>query len=207
MNLPSQISERAGGILLGIARRHLAAALESASALRVGADPDPAELAEAPLLEQGASFVTLEKAGELRGCMGSLYPIRPLVDDVRTNALNAALRDPRFPPMTAGELSAVSLEVTVLSLPEPIVFGSEEEAIAALRPYRDGVVLIFEQRRSTLLPQVWDSLLTAHRFLACLKQKAGLPADFWHRAVRLERYDARTFHEVGPQAASSKDSL
>lgn len=206
--IPPHISDRAGELLVAVARRHLSSSLGSGSASRMVGDAAAADDAcEATLLEPGASFVTLEKGGELRGCMGSLYPIRALIDDVRTNALNAALRDPRFPPLTADELAVVSLEVTVLSRPEAISFTSEEDALAALRPHRDGVVFIFEQRRSTLLPQVWESLPTAQRFLACLKQKAGLPANFWHPEVRLERYSARTFSEVVDQAAASKDSL
>jgi hypothetical protein len=204
MAMPPQLSTAAAALLVAAARRRLTTAL----GVQPGASDDAAadEAAMATLLETGASFVTLTYDGELRGCMGTLYPYRPLIEDVRQNVLHAALRDPRFPPVTAAELAEVSLEVTVLSPPQSIVFASEEEALAALRPHRDGIVFIFEGRRSTLLPQVWQSLPTAQRFLACLKQKAGLPPDFWHPAVRLERYDARSFGEVADQAAASKDS-
>jgi len=194
MSDPPQLSTRIGEYLVAAARRHLTATL-TGERLSGRADGDAAPSAPA-LLDPGSTFVTLTQAEELRGCMGTLYPVRPLIEDVRHNVLNAALRDPRFPPVTPGELTDIRIEVTVLSLPEPIAFGGEEEALAALRPHRDGVVFIFEHRRSTLLPQVWESLPSPRRFLACLKQKAGLPVDFWHPAIRLERYAARSFAEA-----------
>ncbi|MDH5527758.1 MAG: AmmeMemoRadiSam system protein A [Nitrospirota bacterium] len=143
---------------------------------------------EAWLREPGAVFVTLKERGDLRGCMGTLEAYRPLADDVRSNALAAAFRDPRFPPLRAGELDLVQVEVSELSPLTEIHFTCEAEAAAHLRPGIDGVVLRWGERRGTFLPQVWEHYPAATDFLRGLKRKAGLSAAFWDPAVRLFRY-------------------
>lgn len=148
------------------------------------------------LHEPGASFVTLTQDGALRGCIGSLEAYRQLLDDVRANAIAAALRDPRFPPLRAAELAHTRIEVSLLSAPEALEFSSEADAIAGLRPGIDGVVLQYGQARGTFLPQVWESLPQPAEFLAQLKRKAGLPADFWDGGIRLARYTVRKWQEA-----------
>jgi hypothetical protein len=143
----------------------------------------------------GATFVTLTQQGELRGCIGSLEAHRPLQQDVEANAVAAALRDPRFAPLQAHELARTDIEVSLLSVREALVFGSEGEALAQLRPGVDGVVFQFDRLRSTFLPQVWEQLPDVGSFMAHLKQKAGLPADFWSAQVRLERYTVTKWKE------------
>jgi len=148
------------------------------------------------LQKPGACFVTLTRDGELRGCIGSLEAHRSLGDDLRSNALAAALRDPRFPPLTAAELPQIAIEVSVLSAPQPLAFANEADALAKLRPGIDGVIFSAGGRRSTFLPQVWEQLPTAFDFMARLKQKAGLPADYWGPDVRLATYQVHAFHEA-----------
>jgi len=148
------------------------------------------------LLETAATFVSLHLDNELRGCIGTLEAVRPLLDDVRTNALAAALEDPRFPPLELRELDAVTIEVTLLSQLEPMTFTSQEDALAQLRPGIDGVVLTYLGRRVTFLPQVWDSLQEPTRFVAELKLKGGMERNFWHHSIRLERYSAEQFREA-----------
>lgn len=143
----------------------------------------------------GASFVTLTHAGKLRGCIGSLQAHRALRDDVQSNALAAAFRDPRFMPLRAGELDQLRVEVSLLSPPETLSFDSEADALAQLRPYQDGVVLHFGRQRATFLPQVWEQLPQPQDFMAQLKCKAGLPADFWSDEIRLERYGVQKWRE------------
>lgn len=152
--------------------------------------PPPAWLAE-----PGASFVTLTTRGALHGCVGSLTARRPLGDDVAENARSAAFRDHRFPPLGADDFAETSIEVSVLSPPEPFDVVDEAQARARLRPGIDGVVLTFDGRRATFLPQVWDKLPDPADFLAHLKLKAGLPASFWDPEVRLARYTVIEFHE------------
>ena len=147
------------------------------------------------LEEPGATFVTLTLHGKLRGCIGSLESHRPLVDDVRQNAISAAFRDPRFAPLTKEEFAEVVIDVSLLSTPEPISFTSEENALAQLHPGRDGVILAWSRHRATYLPQVWEQLPDPHVFISHLKNKAGLPEDFWSDDIRLSRYTVRKWRE------------
>jgi len=140
------------------------------------------------LEEPGATFVTLTQQGVLRGCIGNLQAYRSLREDVAGNAVAAAMRDPRFQPLPAHELPHTRIEVSLLSGLSALMFDSEAAALAQLRPGVDGVVLEFGAARGTFLPQVWDALPRAQDFLAQLKRKAGLPADFWDDDIRLRRY-------------------
>ena len=144
----------------------------------------------------GACFVTLTQHGQLRGCVGTLEARRSLLDDVKANALAAALRDSRFAPLSAAELTHTRIELSLLSPLQALHFDSEAHALAQLQPGIDGVVLEFEHYRSTFLPQVWEQLPTACEFIAQLKYKAGLPRDFWAQGVRLQRYSVSKWKEA-----------
>lgn len=157
--------------------------------------PAPAYAAAPFLDEPGASFVTLHKGGALRGCIGSLRAQRPLGEDVAHNARAAAFADPRFAPLARSEFDAIRIEVSLLTEPVPLEAPGERELLALLRPHVDGVVLEFGEQRSTFLPQVWQTLPDARRFLAQLKRKAGLPADFWSERMRIWRYTVRKWSE------------
>lgn len=148
------------------------------------------------LSKPGASFVTLMHQGELRGCIGSLQALHPLIDDVTSNAVSAALRDPRFMPITAAELETVEIEVSLLSELESLDFTTEADALRQLRPTIDGVVFECGAYRSTFLPQVWESLPQPRQLLAQLKLKAGLPEDFWADSVQLSRYTVTKWREA-----------
>ena len=146
-----------------------------------------------------ATFVTLNQNGSLRGCIGSILPHRSLIEDVATNAHKAAFSDPRFPQLTAAEIGSLDLSVSILSNARPIAFGSEAEAIDALQPDVDGVILEADgpdgqSRRGRFLPQVWETVPKAEQFLRHLKAKAGLPQDYWDSSIRLWRYTTETFH-------------
>lgn len=175
-----------GETLLGLARAEIAG--------RLGV-PAPKPVDAAWLREPSATFVTLTRLGELRGCIGSLQAQRPLGVDVRENAAAAAFRDPRFSPLTLGEYDDIRVEVSLLSPPTPLPAASEAEALALLRPEIDGVVLEYGPYRSTFLPQVWEQLPEPAEFLAHLKRKAGLPGDFWADGVRLSRYTVKKWKE------------
>ncbi|MFZ2855355.1 MAG: AmmeMemoRadiSam system protein A [Rhodocyclaceae bacterium] len=149
----------------------------------------------AELAAPGASFVTLTQGGKLRGCIGSLQPYRPLAADVAGNAVTAAFHDSRFPPLSAKELAHTRVEVSLLTPAEPMAFVDEADALARLRPGVDGVILICGERRSTFLPQVWESLPEARQFMTQLKLKAGLPADYWDGKISLARYGVQKWKE------------
>lgn len=175
-----------GTILLPIARSSIANALGQPLAARE----------DAPWLrEHGATFVTLTQNGGLRGCIGTLEAHRPLVEDVKANALAAAFRDPRFPPLQAPELAYTRVELSLLSPAEVMRFESEQDALAQLRPEVDGVIFEYGYYRSTFLPQVWEQLPDPEAFLAQLKRKAGLAASFWAEGVRLSRYTVTKWKE------------
>ena len=142
----------------------------------------------AALQQHSATFVTLKKTGQLRGCIGSLRAARPLAIDVRENAIAAAFHDPRFAPLAAAEFRSTSVEVSLLSAAERVNVGSEEELLAQLRPGVDGLILEYGRHRATFLPQVWEALADPREFLAALKQKAGLPEGFWHAGLSVSRY-------------------
>ena len=181
------MSEEKGDILLAIARESLAAALD------LGRET-PWD--EPWLHEPGATFITLRRLGDLRGCVGSIEAYRPLLEDVRRNTRAAAFSDTRFPPVRRDEYPELSVEVSLLSPCEPFEFGdSQEDALARLRPGVDGIVFEFQGRRSTFLPQVWEQLPDPWDFLAHLKRKAGLPPAFWHPEVRLWRYTVTKWAE------------
>jgi AmmeMemoRadiSam system protein B/AmmeMemoRadiSam system protein A len=172
----------------------LLAHARSAIAHRLGVPSVPTPQASF-LADPGATFVTLKVNGELRGCVGSLQPRRPLGEDVRANAQAAAFDDPRFPPLDRAEYDALEVEVSVLSDSAPIVVASERELHAQLRPGIDGVTLQWGSRRATFLPQVWESLPDPREFLGHLKRKAGLPLDFWSDELAISRYTVEKFTE------------
>jgi AmmeMemoRadiSam system protein A len=137
-----------------------------------------------------ASFVTLHVEAELRGCIGSLEALRPLVVDVVENAYAAAFQDPRFPALTSSEFARLDIHLSILSVPEPMRFDSEQDLLAQLRPGVDGLILEESYRRGTFLPAVWDSLREPREFLRHLKMKAGLAPDYWSDRIKVRRYTA-----------------
>ena len=143
----------------------------------------------------GASFVTLTQEGRLRGCIGSLEAYRALADDVASNAVAAAYHDTRFAPLSRQEWASTWIEVSLLEPSVTMDCADEDEAAAQLRPGLDGVILTLGKRRATFLPQVWESLPDPREFLAHLKLKAGLPADFWDDEIILSRYGVRKWKE------------
>lgn len=140
-----------------------------------------------------ATFVTLHRYGELRGCIGILEAVRPLVEDVAYHAYAAAFEDYRFTPLTAAELEGLEIHISVLSPPEPLHFRSEAELLQQLRPGIDGLVLRDRGCRGTFLPSVWQSLREPREFLRHLKVKAGLPSDWWSDTLAVERYTTESF--------------
>ena len=138
----------------------------------------------------GGAFVTLRKGGELRGCIGHIEPSERLGDVVPRCAVAACSTDPRFPPVTAGELDAVDIEVSLLGALEPIA-GPEDISVG-----RHGLVVERGWHRGLLLPQVateweWD----AGAFLAHTCEKAGLPRDAWKQGAKIWRFEAEVFAE------------
>ena len=148
------------------------------------------------LRDDAACFVTLTQYGQLRGCIGSLEARQPLVLDVRDNALGAAFRDPRFPPVGADELEDLHVEISVLSKPELLDYQGPADLIAKLRPSTDGVVIERGWNRATFLPQVWEKIPDPHEFMEHLCRKAYLPADAYREpGLDVYSYQVEKFEE------------
>jgi len=175
-------------VLLDLAWESIRHGLAHGTAARV----DPLDYPPA-LQRPGAGFVTLHRGGALRGCIGHLEAIQPLVADIADNAFAAAFRDPRFPPLSEDELEDLELEISVLTPARPMQFTDEADLLRQLEPGRDGLILEDRGRRGTFLPSVWESLPEPALFLAHLKQKAGLPAGHWSDTLRVSRYRTQAF--------------
>ena len=140
-----------------------------------------------------ATFVTLQRQGNLRGCVGSLQAHRPLIGDAFVNAVKAGFGDPRFGPLGLDELADLTVSVSILSHRRPFAVANEDELIYGLEPDRDGLILADGQRSALFLPSVWSSLPDPRVFVRQLKQKAGLPADHWSPTLRAFRFRTESF--------------
>lgn len=163
-----------------------------------GGKVSPLELSSLPprLREEGASFITLTKHGELRGCIGALEAYQPLAQDVREHAVAAALEDPRFPPVQERELGAIQLEVSRLTRPLPLEYKNADDLLSKLRPHVDGVILRHAFHRATFLPQVWEKIPDPAEFLNHLCQKMGMNENAWRtKHLDVLTYQVEEFHE------------
>ncbi len=145
------------------------------------------------LRESGATFVTLNLAGQLRGCVGSMEARRPLAEDVAQNAYSAAFRDYRFEPLSWKEMADLEIHISVLTPLEPLLADNRPALLDMLRPGVDGLLMEDPPHRSTFLPQVWESLPEPDAFLGELCRKAGLSRDHWSDSVSFFRYSVEEF--------------
>ena len=140
------------------------------------------------LTQFGASFVTLKKDGNLRGCIGSIYPTKPLILDIIDNAKNAAFQDPRFEPLTLDEVNNLEVSVSILSGIERIHFKDERDLLS--KNYPHGIIIIERDKRAVYLPIVWEQLPDREIFLNSLKEKAGLPPEYFSKTFEAYKFDA-----------------
>ncbi len=163
-------------ILLDIARKAILAKLTGNSIIN-----KKELIKQYPVLKENrAVFVTLNKRRknkafpELRGCIGSILPHRTLLDDLIHNAKAAAFDDPRFPPLDIDEFDEISIEVSILSIPEKVYYRDIDELKRLIVPGKHGVILKKDWNRATFLPDVWKKLPEFEDFFAHLCKKAGL---------------------------------
>ena len=140
-----------------------------------------------------ASFVTLKHDDTLRGCIGSLEPTDSLVRNVANNAFAAAFRDPRFPALTAQELNGLTIHIAVLGLLQTVECDTEADLLRQLQAGADGWVIEDKGYRGTFLPAVWETLPNPVHFLQHLKNKAGLPENYWSDTIKIWRYSTESF--------------
>ena len=194
------------GDRLGVPERKLLLAIARETIANAVAQICPPEVKEiAPLLsEQKACFVTLTKEGALRGCVGHLFPRLPLYQAVMECARNAAMRDARFPPVQSSEVNSLIIEISVLTEPVALVFGSPEELLGQLRPFEHGVLLHVGPRLATFLPSVWTQIPDKVKFLDRLAEKAGCPAASWRdQEATVSVYYTECFEEPGRLASAT----
>lgn len=154
----------------------------------------------AALTAVGASFVTLEAAGRLRGCIGTIEATRPLYLDVIRNA-QRAMRDPRLPPVLASEWPEIDVKVAVLTAGGSLPAASRDGFLAALRPGVDGVLITDGTRRATFLPAVWAKLPEPAQFVAALLAKGGWPEVGWPDRLVASRYTTVEYRDPAPRPA------
>ncbi len=174
--------------LLDVAQRSVRNGVLEGHALEVDPSRHPARLQELR-----ATFVTLRKRGELRGCVGTLEARRALVAEVADTAFGAGFRDARFPPVREPEISELHIHVSVLSPLEPVDVASEAELLGLLRPGRDGLVLREGALQATFLPSMWEPLLAPQEFVRQLKRKMGVPEEHWSARMEVLRYTVEEF--------------
>ena len=138
------------------------------------------------LTQYGASFVTLKLNGNLRGCIGSIFPTKPLILDIIDNAKNAAFYDSRFEPLTERELPYIELNISLLSNIEKIQFKDERDLLSKIYPY--GTIITDRNNRAVYLPEVWEQLPNREVFLKSLKEKAGLHPDYFSRSLEAYKF-------------------
>jgi len=187
-----ELSQQDRDTLLRIARFSIQSKLQGKALPEITLDDY-----SSPLQDLGACFVTLTKKGVLRGCVGSIEAIQPLVLDVRDRAVGAAFQDYRFPNLSKSEFNEVRIEISCLTKPNELSYCSPEELFHKLRPGIDGVVLRDMGRRGTFLPQVWNQLPDPSLFLGRLCLKMGLDQSAWRSGtMQVETYQVEKFQEV-----------
>jgi|Deesub1362A_J573_1020465.scaffolds.fasta_scaffold00087_22 hypothetical protein len=148
------------------------------------------EVENPKLMTDGAVFVTINKNGHLRGCIGHIYPVMPLYESVLRNAIAACSKDPRFPPMKEYELKDMEIEISILSYLVPL------KDVKDIEIGKHGLYIIKGQKAGLLLPQVpveygWDR----ETFLKQVSLKAGLPEDAWKNGASLYTFTAEIIRE------------
>jgi AmmeMemoRadiSam system protein A len=185
-----ELSPEEGKYLLKLARDTIEEELFNKDARQD--EPDPPE----KILKKRAAFVTLNIHGHLRGCIGHILPQVPLIESVKSNALSAAFKDPRFPPLSKEEWKDIEIEVSVLTVPGHLEYTGAEDLLEKLRPGIDGVILRKSFHQSTFLPQVWEQLPDKKEFLSHLCMKAGMDANEWKKGdIEVYTYQAQAFEE------------
>ena len=153
-------------------------------------------LNDATLQRDHATFVTLKRNGQLRGCIGNLTPCGTVVEGVARNAVNSAFNDHRFSPLEVGEFDEIQIEISILSQPQLLEYDDWGDLVGKLRVGVDGVTISKDRASATFLPQVWEQLTVPDQFLTHLCRKASLSADAWKVVpLRVETYQVQHFSE------------
>lgn len=191
-----------GRELIQFARKNIIHFLQTGERLEI-----PPEMAK-KYQDRGGAFVTLNKLEakkdfSLRGCIGIILPIFPLIETIQNVSVSSAVEDPRFPNVKLEEMEKIVIEISILSVPERIIVKKPEDYLKEIVIGRDGLIINHSGRKGLLLPQVpvehdrhWDS----KTFLEHTCKKAWLPIDAWKdiENTTVERFTATIFEEIAP---------
>ncbi len=192
LNTNYRLSDADRTILLEIARQTIQAVTNGKELPQLNLSDYSADLCV-----DGASFVTLTIADQLRGCIGALEAYQPLVLDVQEHAAAAATQDYRFPPVSPKEVPFLQIEVSRLTPVQPLDYSDWQDLITKLRPGIDGVLIRDGARRATFLPQVWDKVPDPQDFLTHLCIKMGAPENRWQvKKLDVFTYQVEEFKEL-----------
>ncbi len=186
------LSEAEGKFLVKLARSAIETFLNEGKIIKVPIDGNPI------FKEEMGAFVTLQRNGDLRGCIGYPEPIKPLAQAVIEVAISAATQDPRFPKVTPPEMEEIQVEVSILTKPELIIVEKPADYLEKITVGKDGLIIEMGIYRGLLLPQVpvewnWD----IEEFLANTCMKAGLSPDCWlQEGVKLYSFQSQIFSEA-----------
>jgi len=205
--LTFQLNQDEGVLLVQLARRAVENYLKTKTRISV-----PEGLSK-KLLQPCGVFVTINtvqnKEKELRGCIGYPYPTTPLAEAVIDSAINAAVQDPRFPPLKPQELDRIVFEVSVLTPPQRIEVKNPKEYCAKIKVGEDGLIIERGMYKGLLLPQVpveWE--WNEEEFLCQCCNKAGLPADYWLvQGTQVYKFQAIIFEEEKPCGTIERKAL
>jgi len=177
--------------LLKMARKAIEAAIQGQNPPHIDYD----SLSEI-LKKPGATFVTLTKFGNLRGCIGTLEAKTPLVEDTMEHAIAAAIHDFRFPPLDKNELDNINIEISRLTTPQEVIYSDSYSLLEKLRPGLDGVIIKYGISRATFLPQVWSKIPEKDKFMDHLCLKMGASPDLWRKGkIDIFTYQVEEFHD------------
>ncbi len=155
--------------------------------------PRPVELKieiTRPMEQVQAAFVTLKEKGELRGCIGEILPTQPLYKSVMVNAVNAAVQDPRFVPVTLSECNDITIEISALTTPKQVASYKD------IRIGTDGIILQKNNKSAVFLPQVaTEQKWGIEETLNNLAVKAGLQPQDWKQGAAFFTFQAIVFGE------------
>jgi uncharacterized protein (TIGR00296 family) len=207
MEMGYVFSDEEGEFLVELARKVVEAIVKTGKKLKV-----PPEAKE-KLKQKSGVFVTLEKVGsgdkQLRGCIGRPYPDFPLIHATIDSAVDAAMHDPRFSPVTEKELENIVVEVSILTPPELIKVEHVRDYPDRIEVGKDGLIIAHGWRKGLLLPQVavewkWDS----KKFLDQTCWKAGLTPDMWmDPKTEVYKFQAEIFHELEPRGKIERETM
>jgi AmmeMemoRadiSam system protein A len=185
------LSEEEGKYLIGVARNTIKSKLDNVEGPQVDRKDVPEKFQKSL-----GTFVTITIDGNLRGCIGHIIPRETLLEGIKQNAINAAFKDPRFPPLQKEEFNKIDIEISILTPPQELSYSDAEDLLKELRPGIDGVIIKKGLYEATFLPQVWDQLPEKEEFLSHLCLKAGLSVDSWKTdKLQVSTYQVQAFEE------------